>query len=664
MVDAALQGLAAIVQPWPLFLMFVGILCSSIFAALPGVGVLLLLTIALPFAITLDPIPCIALLLGMGAVSNTANTFPSVLISVPGSAGSQATIVDGYPMAQKGEAKRAFGAAFMSSMLGGLFGAVVLFLSLPVLRPIVLAFGSAEFLMLVVWGLSAVGVLTGRAPVKGLIAAVVGVLIATVGVDDKTAIERFDFGGTYLWDGVSIVLVGLGLFAVPEMIGLAVKRSAVADSEALGTGVLEGIKDTFRNWWLVIRCSVIGVWVGVLPGLGSTVADWFAYAHAAQTEKNNENFGKGDVRGVIAPESSNNAKEGGALIPTIAFGIPGSTSLAIMLAAFLAVGISPGGDMLTTNLYYTMAMIWVLVIANVIATSLSLGASGAFARVSLLPFYLIVPLTLVLCVASSFAAHYTWYDIVTFLVFSAVGYFMKLFGWPRPPLLVAVVLGSQLERYLWLSQARYGWEFLTHPGVLLIIGMIVVTLVIPMWRKHRSKSAQRELGEEAPDDTPAMRIWGSLFTLFLAGVLITALAIALDWPLRSAMIVYWLAGIGVPLCLWQVWLDLRQTNLAGNGLGATLAAPLTGEGARRTRAIFWWMTALVAGVLLVGFHITLPTFVIAYVRAYGGSWKAACVLALFALTFLVGAFDLLISVLWPVPLLFDLFGFEYFVQMN
>ncbi len=659
MTEAALQGLSAIVQPWPMFLMLAGILFSSIFAALPGVGVLLLLTIALPFAITLDPIACIALLLGMGAVSNTANTFPSVLIAVPGSAGSQATILDGYPMAQKGEAKRAFGAAFMASMLGGIFGAVVLFVSLPVLRPIVLAFGSAEFLMLVVWGLSAVGVLTGKAPIKGLIAAVMGVLIASVGVDDKTGIERFDFGGTYLWDGVSIVLVGLGLFAVPEMISLAVRRSAVSSGEALGTGVLEGIKDTFRNWWLVIRCSVIGVWVGVLPGLGSTVADWFAYAHAVQTEKNPENFGKGDVRGVIAPESSNNAKEGGALIPTIAFGIPGSTSLAIMLAAFLAVGISPGGDMLTTNLHYTMAMIWVLVIANVIATAMSLGASGWFAKVSLLPFYMIVPLTLVLCVSSSFAAHYSWDDLIAFLVFSVVGYFMKLFGWPRPPLLVAVVLGSQLERYLWLSQARYGWEFLSHPSVLLIIAMIGVTLVLPMWRARKGKRKQREMGEEAPDDTPAMHVWGAGFALFFIAVLGLAIAIALDWPMRSAMIVYWLVGLGVPLCLAQMWLDLRRVRLGGQGLLGLLAAPMSSESGQRTWVIFGWILALLAGVLTLGFHITLPAFIFAYVRAYEGSWRQAAVLTLFAMVFLVGAFDMLITVLWPTPLLFQLFGVEY-----
>jgi putative tricarboxylic transport membrane protein len=657
MTEAALQGLSAIMQPWPLFLMLAGILCSSVFAALPGVGVLLLLTIALPFAITLDPIPCIALLLGMGAVSNTANTFPSVLIAVPGSAGSQATIVDGYPMAQKGEAKRAFGAAFTASAMGGILGAIVLYLSLPILTPLVLSFGSPEFLLLVVWGLSAVGVLSGKAPIKGLLAAVVGVLIATVGVDDKTAIERFDFGSTYLWDGVSIVLVGLGLFAVPEMIALAVRRSAVSTGEALGGGLLDGIKDAFRHWWLVVRCSIIGVWVGVLPGLGSTVADWFAYAHAVQTEKNPENFGKGDVRGVIAPEASNNAKEGGALIPTIAFGIPGSTSLAIMLSAFLAVGIAPGSDMLTTNLNYTFAMIWVLVIANLIATTLSIGASPMFAKVSLLPFYMIVPLTLVLCVTASFAANYLWADIVTFLVFSVVGYFMRLYGWPRPPLLVAVVLGSQLERYLWLSQARYGWEFLTHPGVLIIIFMIVATLIFPAIRNRRKKKSDAASGTQDAVDTPASRIWGSMFTAFMVGVLVLGGIIAMEWgSLRSAMIVYWLVGIGVPLALLDIFFDLRSGlgNRAAS-LRETLMSPFRSVDAQRTLVMGYWLFGLAAGVVLVGFHLAIAIFIIAYVRLYGGSWKAALCLTAFGEAFLVVAFDYLITVLWPTPVLMWLF---------
>jgi TctA family transporter len=654
MIDAAIQGLVAITQPWPLFLMLTGILGSTFIAAMPGVGVLLLLTIVLPYSMTLDPIPCIALLLGIGAVSNTANTFPSVLISVPGSAGSQATIVDGYPMAQNGEARRAFGAAFMASALGGIFGAMVLFASLPILTPLVLSFASPEFLVLVIWGLSAVGVLSGNAPIKGLLAAIMGVLISTVGVDDKSGVERFDFGGMYLWDGVNIVLVGLGLFAVPEMIALAVRRTAIAGND-LGHGVLQGIQDTLRHWWLVIRCSTIGVGVGVLPGLGSTVADWFAYSHAAQTEKDPERFGKGDVRGVIAPESSNNAKEGGALIPTIAFGIPGSTSLAIMLAAFVSVGITPGSEMLSSQLSYTMAMIWVLVIANLVATTLALAFSNVFANVSLLPFYLVIPVTLVLCVASSFSASFQLWDLLLFLIFSALGYFMKLFGWPRPPLLVAVVLGSQLERYLWLSQTRYGITWLWDPGVLAIMGLIFVTMGIPFLRRRaqgKRPGSATGSGDIGINHSSMLRLGNIVFTLFIIIALLLAAFVAMEWPLRSAMIVYWLAGLGGALALLQMFFDLRSVPWLGLRAGGKIPiADGTRMIAIRTAVIALWILGLVASVVLIGFHVALPGFVIAYVRFYKGSWTAALVLAALVEGFLVLAFDWLIAVLWPTPLL-------------
>ncbi len=246
MLDAAYQGLLGILEPQAMLLMVGGVLLSSVFAALPGVGVLLILTVVLPFSLTMSPYHAIAFLLGMGAVSNTANTFPSVLIAVPGSAGSQATILDGYPMARKGEAKRAFGAAFMASAIGGVLGAIVLLASLPILRPLVLSFGSPEFFVLVLWGLSAIGVLSGKAPIKGLMAAILGLLIATVGVDEKTAIERFSLDTAYLWDGVNVILIGLGLFAVPELIDLAVRRTSISETENLGSGLVEGMKDV---WW-------------------------------------------------------------------------------------------------------------------------------------------------------------------------------------------------------------------------------------------------------------------------------------------------------------------------------------------------------------------------------------------------------------------------------
>ncbi len=648
MVDAAIQGLMGILEPWALFLMVAGVIVSSFFAALPGVGTLLVLTAILPYSLTLTPYQAIALLLGIGAVSNTANTFPSVLIAVPGGAGAQATIVDGYPMAKKGEANRAFGAAFMASAVGGIFGAVILFVSLPVLRPLVLSFGSPEFFVLVVWGLSAVGVLSGKAPIKGLLAAILGVLISTVGVDEKTAIERFAFDTIYLWDGFNIVIIGLGIFAVPELIDLAIRRTSIAEGESLGSGLLEGIKDVFRNWWLVIRCSIIGVWIGVLPGLGSSVADWFAYAHAVQTEKNSENFGKGDVRGVIAPESSNNAKEGGALIPTIAFGIPGSTSLAIMLTAFISVGIQPGARMLTDQLHFTLAMVWVLVLSNLMATSIALGFSKAFAKISFLPFYVIVPMTLLLCVSASFSAHYAWGDLVAFLSFSLLGYLMKLFGWPRPPLLVAAVLGNKMETYLWISMSRYSFGWLLHPGVIVLLILVLLTLAFPILRKRKEGKEQGTPEKE--------RAWSRegdpIFTLFFITLLGAAAYYALDWPLRGSVIILALAGLGIPLGLVQTFLTLRalsQTpsepqSISGDG-------PQTNDVGKRTAEILLWILSIIGGIWLVGFHITLPIFAFLYAKTYGAPWRTAVFLGLIAEGFLVGIFDQLLHVVWPTPLL-------------
>ncbi|MFQ5850315.1 MAG: tripartite tricarboxylate transporter permease [Candidatus Binatia bacterium] len=492
MFDAAIQGLIGVLSLQSLGMMTLGVLIGSLVGFLPGIGGPTTLAIMLPFVMTMkDPYMVIALLVGLDAVGNTASAFPSILISVPGSAGSQATILDGYQMAKKGEAARALSASFMASLLGGFVGALVLLVSLPILRPLVLAFGSPEFFVLTLWGLTMVAILSGNAPIRGLVAGTLGVLIATVGLDVKSGVERFAFDEPYLWDGISLILVALGLFGIPETIDLASRKTSIAEAEELGQGFMEGIKDVFRHWWLMVRSSAIGAWVGFLPGLGSSVADWFAYAHAVQTEKNRENFGKGDVRGVIAPEASNNAKEGGGYIPTLAFGIPGSTSTALILTAFIAVGIKVGPDMLTTQLDLTFAVIWTLVIANIIAVALCIALVKPLAKACFLPFYTIVPLIAVFVFAGAFSANFSSYDLIALLVFSLLGFMMRRHGWPRPPLLLGVVLGSKMETYLWLSYARYGLEWLWRPGVLILFFLVIASLAYPIW-KERSVMDHKE----------------------------------------------------------------------------------------------------------------------------------------------------------------------------
>jgi putative tricarboxylic transport membrane protein len=488
MIEAAMEGLGGVLQPEALMFMCLGVLIGSLVGFLPGIGGPSTLAIMLPFVMTMkDPLLVIALLVGMDAVGNTASAFTSILISVPGSSGSQATILDGHPMAKNGEAARALSASFVASLLGGLFGALVLFASLPALRPLVLSFSSPEFFILTLWGISMVGVLSGNAPIKGILAGILGVLIATVGLDAKSGIERFSFNVSYFWEGIDLVLVALGIFGIPEVIDLAGRKGAIAKAEEFGRGYMQGIVDCFRHWWLLLRTSIIGVWVGFLPGLGSSVADWFAYAHAVQTEKNRERFGKGDVRGVIASEGSNNAKEGGDYIPTLAFGIPGGTSTALVLTAFVAVGIKPGPDMLTSQLNLTFAVIWTLVIANILATALCMIFARPITRVCFLPFYAVVPPIVAFIFIGAFAANFHSYDLTALMIFSLLGFFMRRYGWPRAPLVLGVVLGDKMELYLWLSYTRYGLEWLARPMVIALIALLLASIAysILTGRKHR-----------------------------------------------------------------------------------------------------------------------------------------------------------------------------------
>ncbi|MQA65127.1 MAG: hypothetical protein GEU76_04380 [Alphaproteobacteria bacterium] len=488
MLEASLQGLTALLQPTPMGFLVLGVALGLWGGALPGVGGPAQLAVLLPFAMLMAPINAIAFLIGVASVGNTGNTFTSVLVAVPGGSGSQATILDGYPMARRGEAKRALSASFMASMLGGIIGAFFLFASVPILKPLIRSFGSPELFMFTIWGISMVGILSAGAPVKGLLAGILGVLVSTIGQDEKSGVIRFDIGEPYLWNGISIVLVSLSVFAIPELIAMASRRGKVAEVTALGdTGIWQGIRDTFIHWKLVIRCSLVGVWVGILPGLGSSVADWFAYAHARQTEKNPESFGTGDVRGVIAPESSNNAKEGGDLIPTLFFGIPGGSSAALLLIGFVAVGLKPGPDIIDSQLDLVFAIIWALVFSQILASILCWTFIKPAAQICVLSYHILVPIIVALAMLSAYAANFTIEDIITLLGLSVLGFVMKKYGWPRAPFVLGVILGPKMELYLWLSIARYDMGWLLHPGVIVLGVLIFATFAYPVWRDRRER---------------------------------------------------------------------------------------------------------------------------------------------------------------------------------
>ncbi|MEQ9325878.1 MAG: tripartite tricarboxylate transporter permease, partial [Rhodospirillales bacterium] len=339
MVDTFLAAIVNLMTVEHLLYMLVGVVIGLAIGVFPGLGGIAGLSLLIPFLYGMDDISALAMLIGLVAVIPTSDTFSSVLMGIPGSSASQATVLDGFPLAKQGQAARALAAAFTSSLFGGLFGAIVLTGFVLIARPLILAFGSAELFMLSLLGLSMVGVLAGRSMVKGLAACGLGLMLGSIGGAPATGEFRMILGFDYLYDGVPLVVVGLGLFAFPEIVDLLRRNQSIAGESGLGAGWLTGLRDWVKNWFLSVRCAGIGCIVGAIPGLGGSVVDWIAYGHAVQTSRDKSGYGKGDIRGVIAPESANNAKEGGGLLPTLLFGIPGSGSMAVFLGGMVLIGI-------------------------------------------------------------------------------------------------------------------------------------------------------------------------------------------------------------------------------------------------------------------------------------------------------------------------------------
>jgi TctA family transporter len=431
------------------------------------------------------------LIVGIHAIGNTADTIPAILFGIPGSTSATATVMDGYPMAKKGEAQRALGASFLSSGIGGLIGAFTVLATIPMIRPVVLTFGNPEFFMTAMLAIVMIALLTGGAPVKGLIAGCAGLMIGMIGVAPQTGVQRWTFDQLYLSDGIPLIPIALGVFAIPELVdmtlgGTGTKIAANAQITSTSTK-WRGVKDVFAHWWLLVRSSFIGSWIGILPGIGSGSAIWLAYGHAVQSSKDKDNFGKGDVRGVIAPEAANNASDAGDWCLTLAFGIPGSATMSLVLAAMLLLGLSPGPKMVTERLDLTLIIVWSLVLANLMATGLCFLFTRQLAGITKLPVHHLFPVLIVLIFLAAYQSTTDWGDLVALLGFSAIGISMKRFGWPRPPLIVGIVLQRLAETYFFLTTKLYGLSWLTRPVVIVLFVLTVWTIVHAVMRHSRDR---------------------------------------------------------------------------------------------------------------------------------------------------------------------------------
>lgn len=460
--------------------------------ATPGIGGKLSIALAIPFIYGMDMISGAVFLLTMHAVNGTSGQISSIMFGVPGDGDDAATTVDGYPMAKKGEAGRALGASMTASGVGGIIGAIVFAVLIPVIEPLVLAFSPAEFFLLALLGISFIAFLSsGSGIIKGIIVGLYGLMLATIGMDPATGIARYAGGQLFLWDGLSLVTAVLALFAIPEMIALGVKGGSISavslkSSRFSYRELFDGVLEVPRHWWLVLRTSVIGAVIGMIPGLGGSAAAWICYGHAVQSSKTPERFGHGAVEGVIAPETASNAKEGGSLLPTLFFGIPGSSGMAVMMGAFLILGIQPGPTMITKHLDLVWMLIWALVVGNIIAVCFLLFIARWVAVLTFIRGNLLIPFVFVLCVLGAYISEGQWQNLVILVVLSAVGYALLKFGWPRAPFVIGLVLGGIAEKSLNTALALWGVNFFLRPLSLVLIALIVLTIGFGIYKSRKS----------------------------------------------------------------------------------------------------------------------------------------------------------------------------------
>lgn len=662
MFDAFIDGLMMVLQLRTFVFLFTGSVIGFLVGILPGLGGGTALALMLPFIYSITPYEAMAFLMGMYSVVQTTGDITSILFGIPGEAGGAATILDGHAMAKKGEAGRAMGAALMSSLVGALIGAASLSIAIPVIRPFVLALGSPETLMMIIVGLGCISALSGRGKrgvLLGIMAGGFGLLCSLVGQDPQNGILRFTFGQIYLWNGLGLVPVLIGLFAFPEIIELGIQRTAIADKTLFGhirKGVMNGIIDTFRHFWLVVRCSLIGTWIGILPGLGTATSQWVAYAHASQSYKTAEEqqrFGKGEVRGVLGPGAANNSTAAAATIPTVAFGIPGNFGTAILLGAFFLLGVTPGPDMLTENLSLVFSIVWTIVLANIFIVALSLLVINHLARITTIRGNILIPNILLLAFLGGFSGSNHLADLIVLLLFGGLGHLMVRYSWPRAPFVLGFILGRLAEINLYASTSRYGVSWLLRPGVIVLFVLAVVVVFYPYFsgkkveRKEAEGSYSNSQDQATSTDRWQIKYSGKVLmshSLMLIGAWVTLTA--LKWPLKTALFpvsvgisTFFIAMVYSCLCLFGKEENERETKGSDFEFSEDIVR-------KRTLSICYWILGFFLLIVLVGFPMAIPIFFIFYFKLRGKERWGSC-LGLTAVAW--GAFYLVFIRLFHFP---------------
>lgn len=501
MLHDMLKGLVAIGHPHALLFLAVGTLLGVAVGATPGLGGIVLLASLLPFLYNMPVVPALVLMLSAHAAIYFSGSITSILLNTPGTPEAAATTFDGYEMTKQGKARRALGISACSTVLGGWIGMLILLPTIPILGHVATFFQPSDFLTLAILAIALIGQLRAASLTKGMLSGLFGLMMAYVGYDPITGVQRFSFHILALYDGFDIAVVALGLFAIAEMFHLyGINRAIASDTRALlgagepGARIRDGVRDVFGHWWLLVRSSLIGTLLGIVPGVGGVAATFICYGQAQRTSKNPELFGHGSPEGVIAPESAAIAKESGSLVPTVALGVPGSAGMAVLMSAFTILGLAPGPSMIKNHLPEIYMMAFIIGITSIISSAVGLLATPLLARLARIPGVIIVPFIIALGLLGAFAATQETFQVGAVLGIGVVGLLMRRFGYSPASMIIAFILGGIVEKNLYLTVQLQGWPALYRPSTAALILLTVLILIGPSVRrlwKNRS-GADRE----------------------------------------------------------------------------------------------------------------------------------------------------------------------------
>jgi len=469
-----------------LLLIVLATLGGILVGALPGLNATNGVALLLPFTITMEPIAAIAVLTTIYCAATFAGAITAILINTPGTSASATTCLDGYPLAQRGEAGRALGMAAVSSTIGGIISVLCLMAAAPLLAGAAYKFAPPEYFALTVFGLSMLASIGEESSIKSIMSGAFGVLLATVGIDLLTTVERFTFGMNELTEGIGFVPVMIGVFGIAELLAQAGQLGIVRERITLRAIQLPSKADYQKTWKAILRSSGIGTFIGILPAEGATIASMIGYNEAKRWSKTPEEFGKGSIEGIAGSEAANNSATGGAMVPTLALGIPGSPTAAVILAGLMVHGLRPGPTMFTEQSTFVFAIFWSMLLVNVLFFFVGLYGARIFARATLIPLTILWPMVFLFSMVGAYALDQSMIDVWIALVFGVIGYLMKRYGFSVVSLAIGLILGGMLEKRLGQSMVMLDeqwWLIATRPLSLLFLVLTVLALAGPFLLK-------------------------------------------------------------------------------------------------------------------------------------------------------------------------------------